>query len=100
MCNAIPYSAMDEDLRDQIWDDGLHLTEDGYRMMGDVISSRLFELLETCNQPMNIGKPISSRLSLPVPASNVTKQPSVNDTREALSAEFVTSSDDDSIFEK
>lgn len=37
----------------EIWDDGLHLTEAGYKRMGDAIAARLVELLsgaESSNQ--------------------------------------------------
>ena len=42
---AIPYHDMDEQLREEIWDDGLHFTDKGYDLMGEVISERLLELL-------------------------------------------------------
>ena len=42
---AIPYFSMSEQLREEIWDDGLHLTQAGYKMMGDVIGARMAELL-------------------------------------------------------
>jgi hypothetical protein len=50
---------MDEDMRDKIWDDGLHLTKDGYEMMGDAIASRMIELLQSCDDPKNTGTKIS-----------------------------------------
>lgn len=36
---------MDEKMRSRVWDDGLHLTEEGYKMMGDAIAARLLEIL-------------------------------------------------------
>lgn len=36
---------MDEQRRKKIWDDGLHFTDEGYDLMGEVISERLLELL-------------------------------------------------------
>ncbi|KUL84000.1 hypothetical protein ZTR_07110 [Talaromyces verruculosus] len=42
---AIPYHDMDEQRREEIWDDGLHFTDKGYDLMGEVISERLLELL-------------------------------------------------------
>ena len=36
---------MDEATREKLWDDGLHLTKEGYDMMGDLIAGRLFEIL-------------------------------------------------------
>ena len=47
---------MDEDLRDKIWDDGLHLTMEGYEMMGNAIASRMVELLQICDDPKNNGE--------------------------------------------
>lgn len=35
---------MDEKDRDEIWDDGLHLTSKGYEMMGEMIAERLIEV--------------------------------------------------------
>ena len=45
-------------MRDKIWDDGLHLTKDGYEMMGDAIASGMIELLQSCDDPENTGKKI------------------------------------------
>ncbi len=42
----MPYHSMSEEDRDQIWDDGLHLTPYGYSVMGGHIAKRLVELLE------------------------------------------------------
>lgn len=53
--SAIRYTGIDEDSREKIWDDGLHLTSEGYKVMGDVIAVRVFELLKTTPQPKNIG---------------------------------------------
>lgn len=38
---------MDEQRREEIWDDGLHLTDKGYDMMGQLIAGRLLELLSS-----------------------------------------------------
>lgn len=53
--NAIRYTGIDKDLRKKLWDDGLHLTSEGYKVMGDVIAVRMFELLKMTQQPKNIG---------------------------------------------
>lgn len=45
LCSAIPYFDMDKEKRKEIWDDGLHLTEMGYRRMGEVVGSRLAEII-------------------------------------------------------
>ena len=51
LCSAVPYFAMDEAKQDLIWDDGLHLTEDGYEMMGNAIAAHLLELLKSSGDP-------------------------------------------------
>lgn len=43
--SKIPYKKLDEAARERLWDDGLHLTEVGYNLMGEVIAERLFEIL-------------------------------------------------------
>lgn len=53
--NAIRYTDIEEDLRKRLWDDGLHLTSEGYKVMGDVIAVRMLELLKMARQPKNIG---------------------------------------------
>lgn len=57
--SAIRYTDIDKDLREKLWDDGLHLTSEGYKVMGDVIADRMLELLKMTRQPKNIG-PISN----------------------------------------
>ena len=53
--SAIRYTGIDEDQRTNLWDDGLHLTSEGYKVMGDAIAVQMFELLKTIHQPKNIG---------------------------------------------
>ena len=36
---------MPEEKRKEIWDDGVHFTEKGYDLMGDIIAERLVELI-------------------------------------------------------
>ena len=45
LCSAVPYFAMEESIREVVWDDGLHLKPEGYDMMGHAIGSRLVEIL-------------------------------------------------------
>ncbi|KAL9006314.1 MAG: hypothetical protein Q9188_000913 [Gyalolechia gomerana] len=45
LCAAVPYFTMNETMRKMIWDDGLHLTMDGYKMMEDVIATKLLGLV-------------------------------------------------------
>lgn len=45
LCAAVPYFTMDKTLRRDIWDDGLHLTKAGYKMMGEAIGARMADLL-------------------------------------------------------
>ncbi|MCJ1277097.1 hypothetical protein MMC21_004906 [Puttea exsequens] len=44
--NLIPYASADEATRDELWDDGLHLTGAGYKLMGEAIATYLFKLLQ------------------------------------------------------
>lgn len=53
LCEAVPYFNMDETVRERIWDDGLHLTMDGYEMMGHAIASEMLKLLDTVEKPIN-----------------------------------------------
>lgn len=47
LCSAIPYFSMNEKRRKEIWlYDGLHLTEKGYRLMGEKIAERLVGILK------------------------------------------------------
>lgn len=41
----IPYHSMEEEERKEIWDDGLHFTEKGYRRMGAKVAARLMEII-------------------------------------------------------
>lgn len=47
LCSAVPYFSMDEAKQELIWDDGLHLTKEGYEMMGNAIAAHLIELLNS-----------------------------------------------------
>ena len=40
----------DADTRKKLWDDGLNLTRKGYKLMGDVIAARMFEVLQSSNE--------------------------------------------------
>ena len=53
LCTAVPYFSMDDAKQELVWDDGLHLTEDGYEMMGNAIGAHLIELLNTSNDTKN-----------------------------------------------
>ena len=43
--SAIQYSTLTEEEQEKIWDDGVHLTAEGYKKMGDAIAASLFEIL-------------------------------------------------------
>lgn len=45
--SVIPYIAMDEETRKVVWDDGLHLTAEGYKRLGDAVAMQLFEILRS-----------------------------------------------------
>lgn len=53
LCHAVPYFALKEAKRDKIWDDGLHLTEEGYKMMGAAIAAHLIKLLQSLGSVKN-----------------------------------------------
>ncbi|KAL1988688.1 hypothetical protein VTN96DRAFT_8388 [Rasamsonia emersonii] len=44
--SALPYHSLSENERERIWDDGLHLTDEGYDLMGELVAGRLVELLK------------------------------------------------------
>ncbi|KAL8842239.1 MAG: hypothetical protein Q9170_000645 [Blastenia crenularia] len=56
LCAAVPYFTMNSARRELIWDDGLHLTLDGYEMMGDAVAKRLLELLPIVAEPRNVNR--------------------------------------------
>jgi hypothetical protein len=37
----IPWESMPEKKRKEIWDDGVHFTEKGYEMMGEIVAKKL-----------------------------------------------------------
>ena len=49
---AIPWSGMSEPKRKRIWDDAVHLTKEGYELMGDAIADRLIQIV---NESKSIG---------------------------------------------
>ncbi|RLL93258.1 hypothetical protein CFD26_102360 [Aspergillus turcosus] len=42
----LPYHNATEEFREKIWDDGLHLTAEGYKLVGDVVGEHLIALLK------------------------------------------------------
>ncbi|KAI4094556.1 MAG: hypothetical protein L6R37_007221 [Teloschistes peruensis] len=46
VCKAVPYTSMDPELREKVWDDGLHFQPTGYDMFGDAIADRLLEIFK------------------------------------------------------
>ncbi|KAL9130209.1 MAG: hypothetical protein Q9217_001554 [Psora testacea] len=48
--SVIRYTGIDEETRKRIWDDGLHLTAEGYRVMGKAVAARIFELLQSSSE--------------------------------------------------
>ncbi|KAL9586626.1 MAG: hypothetical protein Q9212_000761 [Teloschistes hypoglaucus] len=54
VCKAVPYASMDLELREKVWDDGLHFQPAGYDMFGDAIADRLLEIVKITAP---IGKP-------------------------------------------
>ncbi|KAI4090453.1 MAG: hypothetical protein LQ344_004759 [Seirophora lacunosa] len=52
---TVPFFTMNDTRRAMMWDDGLHLTMDGYEMMGNAIAVKLLELLQVAKDPLNTG---------------------------------------------
>lgn len=46
----MPYHAMSKESRDDVWDDGLHFTPNGYGVMGEHIASRLVGLVRAISE--------------------------------------------------
>ncbi|KAF7134137.1 hypothetical protein CNMCM5793_005816 [Aspergillus hiratsukae] len=42
----LPYHNATEEFRQKTWDDGLHLTAEGYKLVGDVVAEHLISLLK------------------------------------------------------
>ncbi|GAQ03721.1 hypothetical protein ALT_1042 [Aspergillus lentulus] len=42
----VPYHSATEEFRKKIWDDGLHLTAEGYKLVGEVVGEHLIALLK------------------------------------------------------
>jgi lysophospholipase L1-like esterase len=42
----VPYHNATEEFRKKIWDDGLHLTAEGYKLVGEVVGGHLIALLK------------------------------------------------------
>ena len=42
---AIPYHSMSRREQEEIWDDGLHFTPEGYERMGELVAKRLLEVI-------------------------------------------------------
>ena len=56
LCKAVPFFSMDESMRKRYWDDGLHLTMEGYDMMGNTIATKMLQLLESNGKPVDAGQ--------------------------------------------
>ncbi|PQE15554.1 hypothetical protein CJF32_00006878 [Rutstroemia sp. NJR-2017a WRK4] len=52
----VPYHDMDEEQREMFWDDGLHFTEEGYKLIGELVGRRLVEVIEQGNTGENGGE--------------------------------------------
>ncbi|KAG0650846.1 hypothetical protein D0Z07_2285 [Hyphodiscus hymeniophilus] len=45
--SAMPYHSMSEQEREEVWDDGLHFTPRGYEVMGEFVTRRMLEIIES-----------------------------------------------------
>ncbi|KAI6644944.1 hypothetical protein MCOR14_000655 [Pyricularia oryzae] len=56
---AVPYWSLSQEERDKYWDDHIHLTADGYNLMGKMIAARLVDIL--CEEEMEVkNRPLTS----------------------------------------
>ncbi|KAG8528896.1 uncharacterized protein KY384_006585 [Bacidia gigantensis] len=62
--SVIRYTGVDKETRARIWDDGLHLTEEGYNIMGKAVAARLFEIIQGLSSgdpsPAQVGQQMTS----------------------------------------
>ena len=52
----IPYHSLTEDQRDDLWDDGLHMTPAGYNRMGQHIADALIRLIQQEEEEQQLAK--------------------------------------------
>ncbi|EPE36622.1 SGNH hydrolase [Glarea lozoyensis ATCC 20868] len=45
LCSLIPFQSLPEKRRNELWDDGVHFTHEGYDLMGNLIGERLVEII-------------------------------------------------------
>ena len=54
LAKAVPYFAMPDEQRKDIWFDGVHFTEEGYDLVGRTIATRLIEVITAeVNSPVS-----------------------------------------------
>ncbi|RAL12970.1 SGNH/GDSL hydrolase family protein [Aspergillus homomorphus CBS 101889] len=41
----VPYHSAEKDFKEKMWDDGVHMTPDGYDLVGEVVANHLIQLL-------------------------------------------------------
>ncbi|KAN0087087.1 SGNH hydrolase-type esterase domain containing protein [Elaphomyces granulatus] len=47
---AVPYHDMPEDQRNELWDDGLHFTDEGYNHVGQLVGKHLIDILKRADE--------------------------------------------------
>ena len=47
--SVVRYTGIDDEMRERIWDDGLHLTAEGYSIMGKAVAAHLFKLIRNAD---------------------------------------------------
>jgi len=55
---------MPEEKRQKVWDDGVHFTEEGYDLMGEIIAKRLAGLIGEIEGDGKAQKPLRSDLKV------------------------------------
>jgi len=52
--SMLPNSQLPQDVREEMWDDGIHLTPYGYGVMGDHIANQLVSIWPNVEEPKNL----------------------------------------------
>lgn len=64
VATAIPYKTMSAGDRKLFWSDDTHFTQEGYRLMGDVIADRLIDLIQGNHSTFNVTGAMKSTFKL------------------------------------
>lgn len=73
---SFPYHSMSPEDNKRYWDDLVHLTPDGYDLMGRQIAAEMVKILQNAEEPTQNGKPVYA-----IPPRSKTRKPFSDDTR-------------------